>query len=55
MIGAQILELGGASLGPALVVGVELATPASERRFVQGDDFNEAGRVSLELADVPPA
>lgn len=42
-------------MGPALVVGVELATPASERRFVQTDDFNETGRVYLELADATPA
>ena len=35
----------GVSLGPALVVGVELAAPASERRLVQTDDFNETGRV----------
>lgn len=37
------------------VVGVGLATPASERRFVQTDDFNEIGRVYLELADATSA
>jgi hypothetical protein len=28
-----------------IVAEVELATPASERRLVQTDDFNETGRV----------
>ena len=31
------------------------STPASERRLVQTDDFNETGRVYLELADATPA
>jgi hypothetical protein len=31
-----------------------LATPASERRLVQTDGFDETGRVYLELADATP-
>jgi hypothetical protein len=38
-----------------IVAEVELATPASERRLVQTDGFNETGRVYIELADATPA
>ena len=42
------------SLARRIVAEVELATPASERRLVQTDDFNETGRAYLELADATP-
>ena len=38
-----------------LAAEVELATPAGERWCVQVDDYNESGRVYLELADATPA
>ena len=38
-----------------LAADVELATPASERWCVNIEDFNESGRVYLELADATPA
>ena len=38
-----------------LVAEIELATPASERWCVNTEDFNESGRVYLELADATPA
>jgi len=38
-----------------LAADVELATPASERWCVTTEDFNESGRVYLELADATPA
>lgn len=38
-----------------LAAEVELATPASERWCVNTEDFNESGRVYLELADATPA
>ena len=38
-----------------LAANVELATPASERWCVNTDDFNESGRVYLELVDATPA
>ncbi len=38
-----------------LAANVELATPASERWCVNTEDFNESGRVYLELADATPA
>jgi hypothetical protein len=34
---------------------IELATPASERWGVNTEDFNESGRVYLELADATAA
>ena len=34
-----------------LAADVELATPAGERWCVNTEDFNESGRVYLELAD----
>jgi hypothetical protein len=37
-----------------LAADVELATPANERWCVNTEDFNESGRVYLELADVTP-
>lgn len=43
--------MGKTHLARRIVAEVELATPASERRLVQTDDFNETGRVYLELAD----
>jgi chromosomal replication initiation ATPase DnaA len=46
---------GKTHLARRIVAEVELATPASERRLVQTDDFNETGRVYLELADATPA
>jgi hypothetical protein len=38
-----------------LAAEIELATPASERWCVNTEDFNESGRVYLELADARPA
>lgn len=38
-----------------LAAEIELATPASERWCVNTEDFNESGRVYLELADATPA
>jgi hypothetical protein len=38
-----------------LAADVELATPANERWCVNTEDFNESGRVYLELADATPA
>lgn len=38
-----------------LAADVELATPAGERWCVNTEDFNESGRVYLELADATPA
>jgi hypothetical protein len=38
-----------------LAADVELATPGSERWCVNIEDFNERGRVYLELADATPA
>ena len=38
-----------------LAADVELATPANERWCVSTDDYNESGRVYLELADATPA
>jgi hypothetical protein len=38
-----------------LAADAELATPASERWCVNTEDFNESGRVYLELADATPA
>ena len=38
-----------------LATEIELATPASERWCVNTEDFNESGRVYLELADATPA
>lgn len=38
-----------------LAAEIELATPASERWCVNTEDFNEIGRVYLELADATPA
>src|SRR5690606_15004618 len=38
-----------------LAAEIELATPASERWCVSTEDFNESGRVYLELADATPA
>lgn len=38
-----------------LAADVELATPASERWCVNTEDYNESGRVYLELADATPA
>ena len=38
-----------------LAADVELATPASESWCVNTEDFNESGRVSLELCDATPA
>ena len=38
-----------------LAAEIELATPASERWCVNTEDFNESGRVYLELADAMPA
>jgi len=38
-----------------LAAEIELATPASESWIVQTDEFNESGRVYLELADATPA
>ncbi len=37
-----------------LAAEIELATPASERWCVNTEDFNESGRVYLELADATP-
>jgi hypothetical protein len=47
--------MGKTHLARRIVAEVELATPASERRLVQTDDFNETGRVYLELADATTA
>ena len=38
-----------------LAAEIELATPAGESWCVQVDDYNESGRVYLELADATPA
>ena len=38
-----------------LAADVELATPANERWCVNTEDFNESGRVYLELSDATPA
>ena len=38
-----------------LAAEIELVTPASERWCVNTEDFNESGRVYLELADATPA
>ena len=38
-----------------LAAEIELATLASERWCVNAEDFNESGRVYLELADATPA
>jgi hypothetical protein len=38
-----------------LAAEIELATPASERWCVNIEDYNESGRVYLELADATPA
>lgn len=38
-----------------LAAEIELATPASERWLVQTEDFNETGRVYVELTDATPA
>lgn len=38
-----------------LAADVELATPANERWCVNTEDYNESGRVYLELADATPA
>ena len=38
-----------------LAADVELATPANERWCVNTEEFNESGRVYLELADATPA
>jgi hypothetical protein len=38
-----------------LAAEIELATPASERWCVNTEDFNDGGRVYLELADATPA
>lgn len=38
-----------------LAADVELATPANERWCVTTEDFNESGRVYLELPDATPA
>ena len=38
-----------------LAAEIELATPGSERWCVNTEDFNERGRVYLELADATPA
>jgi hypothetical protein len=38
-----------------LAAEIELATPAGERWCVNTEDFNESGRVYLELADATPA
>ena len=38
-----------------LAADVELATPANERWCVNTEDFNETGRVYLELAGATPA
>jgi len=38
-----------------LAAEIELATPARERWCVNTEDFNESGRVYLELADATPA
>jgi hypothetical protein len=38
-----------------LAAEIEMATPASERWCVNTEDFNESGRVYLELADASPA
>lgn len=38
-----------------LAADVEMATPASESWCVNFEDFNESGRVYLELADATPA
>jgi hypothetical protein len=38
-----------------LAAEIELAMPASERWRVNTEDFNESGRVYLELADATPA
>jgi hypothetical protein len=38
-----------------LAAEIELATPASERWCVNTEDFNQSGRVYLELADATPA
>jgi len=38
-----------------LAAEIELATPASERWCVNIEDFNESGRVYVELADATPA
>ena len=38
-----------------LAADVELATPANERWCVNTEEFNESGRVYLELAEATPA
>ena len=38
-----------------LAAEIELATPKGERWLVQTEDFNETGRVYLELSDATPA
>jgi len=38
-----------------LAAEIELATPGTERWCVNTEDFNESGRVYLELADATPA
>jgi len=38
-----------------LAAEIELATPATERWCVNTEDYNESGRVYLELADATPA
>ena len=38
-----------------LAAEIELATPANERWCVNTEDYNESGRVYLELADTTPA
>lgn len=37
-----------------LAAEIELATPASESWCVNTEDYNESGRVCLELADATP-
>lgn len=37
-----------------LAADIELATPASERWCVNTEDYNESGRVYLELAEATP-
>jgi hypothetical protein len=37
-----------------LAAEIELATPASESWCVNAEDYNERGRVCLELADATP-
>lgn len=38
-----------------LAAEIELATPANESWLVQTEDFNESGRVYLELCNATPA